>query len=125
MEILDDENRRARAQLGEKRARDIVRLTLAGYDGLEVASHALCDLDERPEGSRREERIACPRESADRPFLLGAELAHQGRLPDAGLATHQQKSACPAERSGQCSAHALQSRLPFEERGQRRLGLER
>ena len=122
VEILDDENRRARAQLGEKRARDIVRLTVAGYDGSGGSPSTLCAISTNGPRGRGVKRASHAPERVGQPLCSAQNVAHQGRLPDAGLAADQQKSACPGERSSERSTQALERQLSFEEERQRRPG---
>src|SRR3954465_15785231 len=75
---------------------------------LELTAGGGGNVEERTEGTRREEWVTCAPEDPDRGFLLVAEPPQQRRLSRARLACHEHEATAgavtnPLERGGQGS----------------------
>ena len=107
----------------EQRRNDLVGHRLAGDGGGELASGIVGDRNERPERSRREERVAATHEQPRPPSVPVAELAQEARLPDPGLSPNQDDMTprCAVYRSQPVVEHR-QFIGPLEERGRQVVG---
>jgi hypothetical protein len=76
--------------LVRERRHHLVRHRATLDDRLELATGPLGDGEQRPERTRREQRVAGAPEDPRRPAALLAEPPHEGRLADPRLAADQQ-----------------------------------
>ena len=87
--VEDEDGRPARLQLPDHGARHVVGLGVAVHHVVELTAGLRCDVDEGPERSRREQRVARAPEDACRRVLVVAERSHERRLADARLTADQ------------------------------------
>jgi hypothetical protein len=89
--VLEDEDGRGpRAQLVRQRRHHLVRFPTTLHDRLELTPGPFGDTEERPERTRREQRVTGTPEDPHRWAALLAEPPHEGRLADPGLPADQQ-----------------------------------
>ena len=101
VQVLDDQDRRRpRPQLAHERRRDLVRSGAALDQLLELTAGDLSDVEQRPERTRREQRVAGARQDPRRPAVLLAKPSQQRCLPDSGLASHEHQPPLRATEDG-------------------------
>jgi hypothetical protein len=95
--VLDDEDRRrARLELANERCRDLVRPRSRPCELLQLAARVLGDVEERPEGTRCEERVARAPKEPDALRTELAEASDERSLADAGLSPDEQDASARA-----------------------------
>ena len=114
--VLEQQHRRcARPQLLDQHRGNVVARSALLDGRLERSARVLCDLEQRTEWTRREERIAdAPQESrlvAD----LGAEPVDESGLADPGFPGNEQKPTLARPRLGERLAQRLELELALEQ----------
>ena len=90
--LEDDHSRRAPRHLPGQRSRDLVGLPPAGNERLKLASRRLRYLEERPQRSRGEQRIARAPENARRGALSVAEASKKRGFPHTRFAADEHQA---------------------------------
>ena len=98
MQVLEHEHRRRSApQLADEGAHDVVGLGAGGHDFRELAAGELGDVEQRPQRTRREQRLAGTPEKPRPVAVLFAEPPQERGLSYSGLTGNQHE---PAVRAG-------------------------
>jgi hypothetical protein len=88
---------------------------------VQLPARGICDVDERPERARCEERITGTNEKSRASPALPAEAIDERCLPDPGLASDEYDAAASRPGLGECLAELVERSLALEQ-GER-LGL--
>ena len=110
-----DQRRRPLLQLIERRREDRVAAGLRADGDQQLALSLACDVVQRRERPRCEQRIACSPEHARRDALLAGELLQQRRLADARFAMHEGDTAALLHRARQPIVEIGETLFAFEE----------
>ena len=87
--VLEDEDRRCSFELADERGSDLMRPGSTPRERLDLSSCDLGDIEKRPQGTRREERVARSPEHARRVALVVDEPPYERRLTDARFAADE------------------------------------
>ena len=94
VDIFEHEHaRRMPAKLAHEGGRDLVGLRSAVDERLHLAPARLRDLDQRPERTRREQRVAGTPKDPSRAPALVAEAPQERRLPNPGFPRDEHEPA--------------------------------
>ena len=91
-----DDARPTLVQLGHERSGELVRPRGGRRHACQLAAYRTCDVEERAERARSEERVTGALEDA--AGLVVAEAAHERRLAGARLSAHEHQPATTARR---------------------------
>src|SRR5438270_3592095 len=117
--ILDDHDRRDPGrELAKERSRHLVRSRLTLHELAELAACQLCNVEERTEWPRCEQRVARAPQEACRTCLLFAEMPQKKRLTDSCLSAYESETAGSVVGDGSNPRRKCDKRvLALEERG--------